>query len=49
MIGLLFRPIREWEVLKGGGEEGIGRQAEIFVLIFMTVKYVKENNQNTHR
>ena len=34
MIDLSFRPIREWEVLNGGGgEEGRGRQAEIFTLI----------------
>ena len=35
MIGLSFRPLREWEVLNGGGggEEGRGRQAEIFTLI----------------
>ena len=31
MIGLSFRPLREWEVLNGG--EGRGRQAEIFTLI----------------
>ena len=34
MIGLSFRPIREWEVSNwGGGEEGRGRQVEIFAII----------------
>ena len=31
MIGLSFRPLREWEVLNGGGEEERQTGGEIYV------------------